>query len=69
MDRAPAATVPPRAEAFFEAVARLVRDDELRARMTQNAQAKSDSLSLQQRVGTLLEIYRKVRAAVVASAS
>lgn len=60
--------VPPRAEAFRDAVAQLVRDDELRARMTQNAQAKSDSLSLQRRVGTLLEIYRTVRAAVVAPA-
>jgi glycosyltransferase involved in cell wall biosynthesis len=54
--------VPPHDDRFAEAVAQLLENDELRAQMARAAREKSHVLSLETRVGQLLETYRHLLA-------
>lgn len=53
--------VPPHDDRFYEAVARLLQNDDLRARMSEAATRKASTLSLETRVNELLGAYEKLR--------
>jgi glycosyltransferase involved in cell wall biosynthesis len=53
--------VPPREIAFREAVTRLIRDPELRKRMSSSGRAKAHLLSNRHSVDALLELYQSLR--------
>jgi glycosyltransferase involved in cell wall biosynthesis len=50
--------VPPHDDRFCEAVTRLLEDETLRARMAEAARSKARALSLETRVGELVQTYR-----------
>jgi 1,2-diacylglycerol 3-alpha-glucosyltransferase len=53
--------VPPHDDRFAEAVTRLLQNDDLRARMSECARRKASTLSLETRVGELLDVYDQLR--------